>query len=150
MTLVTLSGAGRGRCVVYAHPEDAARLASVSFRAGTVVEPDESVSRGSVRVATTGLARASTVNGSVTISMGRANWADELEFSTVNGSITLELPASLEAVVSASTVNGSFYSDWPMMVRGKWGPKRVNGTIGNGGRELALSTVNGDIELRKN
>ena len=49
---LSLSGAGRGRCVVHAHPEDAALLSSVSFRAGTVVEPDESLSRGSVRVAT--------------------------------------------------------------------------------------------------
>ncbi|MGQ0815721.1 MAG: DUF4097 family beta strand repeat-containing protein [Gemmatimonadota bacterium] len=67
----------------------------------------------------------------------------------MNGSITLELPDDLEADVEASTVNGSFSSDWPMTVRGRFGPKRVTGKIGNGGRELTLSTVNGDIELGK-
>ena len=36
-----------------------------------------------------------------------------------------------------------------MTVRGRWGPKHMNGKIGNGGRQLALETVNGDIELRK-
>jgi hypothetical protein len=104
---------------------------------------------GSVRLATTGFARAGTVNGSITVRMGRVNWTDELSFGTVNGSILLELPGSFEADISASTVNGSFSSDWPLTVRGKYGPKRVSGKIGNGGRELDLSTVNGDIELRK-
>jgi DUF4097 and DUF4098 domain-containing protein YvlB len=105
---------------------------------------------GGVRVETTGLARASTVNGSVDVTMGRANWTGDLDFSTVNGSIEVTMPDDVDAVVSASMVNGSFTSDWPLTVKGKWGPKRVNGTIGNGGRELGLSTVNGNIELRKN
>lgn len=104
---------------------------------------------GSVRVRTTGLAEASTVNGSINVRMGRANWDQTLAFETVNGAITLELPDDLNADVSASTVNGSLASDWPMTVRGRWGPKRMNGKIGSGGRELALETVNGDIELRK-
>jgi hypothetical protein len=51
--------------------------------------------------------------------------------------------------VSASTVNGALSSDWPMTVRGRFGPRRMNGKIGAGGRELALQTVNGDIELRR-
>lgn len=105
---------------------------------------------GSVRVSTTGLASASTVNGGVEVRMGRATWTNELAFSTVNGSIDLSLPESVSADVEATTVNGSFSSDWPMTVRGKWGPKRIRGQIGTGGRELTLSTVNGDIELRKN
>lgn len=104
---------------------------------------------GSVRVATTGLAEASTVNGEVDVTMGRANWSNELDFSTVNGSITLTMPENVSADVEASTVNGSFASDWPMTVRGKFGPKRIRGQIGSGGRELTVTTVNGNIELRK-
>jgi hypothetical protein len=104
---------------------------------------------GSVNVSTTGLAEASTVNGSITVRMGRTNWTDNLSFETVNGGITIELPDGLHADVNASTVNGSLSSDWPMTVRGRWGPKRMNGKIGNGGRELSLETVNGDIELRR-
>jgi DUF4097 and DUF4098 domain-containing protein YvlB len=104
---------------------------------------------GSVRVSTTGLAEAETVNGSITVRMGRSNWTETLAFETVNGAITLELPDDLNADVSASTVNGSLSSDWPMTVRGRFGPRRMNGKIGSGGRELTLETVNGDIELRK-
>lgn len=104
---------------------------------------------GSVNVSTTGIAEASTVNGSITVRMGRTNWTDILSFETVNGGITIEMPDGVNADVSASTVNGSLSSDWPMTVRGRWGPKRMNGKIGNGGRELSLETVNGDIELRR-
>src|SRR6266508_593820 len=104
---------------------------------------------GSVRVTTTGLAEASTVNGSVYVEMGRADWSDDLEFSTVNGSVTLILPAQLNAEVRASSVNGDLVTDYPMMVTGRFGRRRMQGTIGSGGRSLSLSTVNGEIRLRK-
>lgn len=104
---------------------------------------------GSVRVSTAGLAEARTVNGSIDVRMGRANWDDTLEFQTVNGGISIELPENVDAEVSASTVNGSMSSDWPMTMRGRWSPRHMNGRIGRGGRELALQTVNGDIELRR-
>src|SRR5438477_13046385 len=104
---------------------------------------------GSVRVTTTGLAEASTVNGSVYAEMGRANWTDQLEFSTVNGGITLILPPKLDTEVRANTVNGDIESDYPLTISGKFGPRRIRGTIGAGGRTLSLSTVNGEIRLRK-
>jgi DUF4097 and DUF4098 domain-containing protein YvlB len=104
---------------------------------------------GSVRVTTTGLAEASTVNGSVYVEMGRVDWTDELEFTTVNGKITLTMPSQLSTEVRASTVNGDIESDYPVLVTGKFGPRRMSGKIGNGGRTLNLSTVNGGIRLRK-
>jgi hypothetical protein len=126
------------------------RTVNGSVRAtGLTADAKVSTVNGSVRVNTTGLAEAKTVNGSITVRMGRTNWSESLSFQTVNGAITVEMPDGLNADVSASTVNGSLSSDWPMTVRGKWGPKRMNGKIGNGGRELALETVNGDIELRR-
>jgi DUF4097 and DUF4098 domain-containing protein YvlB len=104
---------------------------------------------GSVRVTTTGLAEASTVNGSVYAQMGRANWDDDLEFSTVNGGITLILPGKLDTEVRASSVNGDIESDWPLTITGRFNNRRLRGTIGAGGRSLSLSTVNGEIRLKK-
>jgi len=46
------SGVGRGACVVHLHPADHARLASVRFRSGTTLAPDEGVARGDVHVET--------------------------------------------------------------------------------------------------
>lgn len=104
---------------------------------------------GGIRISTSGYAEASTVNGSIVASIGRSNWTNTLDFHTVNGGITLDLPAGLSTEVRASTVNGDIITDFPITVTGRFGPRHMNGTIGSGGRELALDTVNGSITLRK-
>lgn len=104
---------------------------------------------GDVEASATGFVRGGTVNGSVDFVMGNASWRDDLSIETVNGGITLTFLGGLDTEVEASTVNGSIESDWPLTVRGRFGPKRVNGTIGSGGRTLSLSTVNGSIALRQ-
>ena len=105
---------------------------------------------GSVRVSTTGLVQASTVSGSIDVVMGRTDWTDALRFSTVSGNITIEMPGNLNTDVEVSTVSGSLSSDWPMSTtRRRFGPRNMQGRIGDGGRELVLSTVSGSIELTK-
>jgi hypothetical protein len=104
---------------------------------------------GSVKVSTTGLARAMTVNGSISASMGRADWSDELQFHTVNGGIELSFPASLSTTVEAETVNGEIESDFPMTVTGRFSKRHLTATIGGGGRELNLKTVNGSVQIRR-
>jgi hypothetical protein len=104
---------------------------------------------GSVTFSTTGMARASTVNGSIRGEMGRADWSDTLTMKTVNGSITLTLPQTLSTDVRATTVNGDITSDFPITVHGRVQRRKVEGTIGGGGRTLALDSVNGSITLRR-
>lgn len=104
---------------------------------------------GGVRVKTRGNARAETVNGSITASLGRADWSGSVSFETVNGGISLELPDDASADVRAETVNGSIETDFPLTVKGKLSSRRLSGTIGSGGRELKLETVNGSIRLRR-
>jgi DUF4097 and DUF4098 domain-containing protein YvlB len=114
---------------------------------------DASVStvNGSVNVTAAGHVQASTVNGSIRATMGRADWSGEAEFSTVNGGITLTLPDGVSTEVRAETVNGDLETDFPLTVSGRFGPRRMRGTIGGGGgnRTLELSTVNGSIRIRK-
>ncbi|MEP7327205.1 MAG: DUF4097 family beta strand repeat-containing protein [Gemmatimonadota bacterium] len=104
---------------------------------------------GSIRIATSGRAEATTVNGSIDASMGKADWTDDVSFSTVNGGITLELPSEVNAELKASTVNGDISTDFPVTVQGRFGPRSIRGTLGRGGHELELETVNGSIALRK-
>jgi hypothetical protein len=104
---------------------------------------------GSIAFSTTGLARANTVNGSIRGEMGRADWRESLDMSTVNGSITLTFPQGLDTDLRASTVNGDINSDFDMSVRGRISRRRVEGTIGAGGRTLSLETVNGSITLKR-
>lgn len=116
---------------------------------GLRADADARTVNGSVRIETTGLASATTVNGSVNATLGRADWDGTLEFSTVNGGIHLTLPAGVSTVVRAETVNGDISTDFPLTIQGRFSHRRLRGTIGNGGRELRLSTVNGAIELRR-
>jgi hypothetical protein len=103
---------------------------------------------GAVRVETAGGdASASTVNGSVT-AVVRGQGTGPLRFHTVNGSVTVTLPKNLNADLRAETVNGSVETDFPITVSGRLTPRRLDGRIGQGGRDLQLQTVNGSIRIR--
>jgi hypothetical protein len=106
---------------------------------------------GGIEVEAAGTARAQTVNGGITARLGRADWTGTLDLKTVNGGIDVSLPASAAAEVNAATVNGDIETEFPLTVTGKFGHRRMKGTIGGGGagRTLALETVNGGISLRK-
>jgi Putative adhesin len=104
---------------------------------------------GSINVSTAGLASAKTVNGSITAAMGRADWSDELEFHTVNGGIELSLPAGLSTQVEVETLNGDIQTDFPMTVTGRFSKRHLTGTIGGGGRELNIKTINGSVVIRR-
>lgn len=112
-------------------------------------DAEVSTVNGDVEATAAGIVRGTTVNGSVTATMGKTGWTGTLHFSTVNGGITVTFPADFDAEIDASTVNGSIDSDFPITVQGKMRRNTFHGTIGKGGRRLELNTVNGSIELRK-
>ena len=133
--------------------------ANVKFEGGTVnggidaqgLKADATVStvNGAIVLATAGVGSATTVNGSVRVRIGSASWDGRLDARTVNGSVTVEMPQPSDLEVEAATLNGSVSSDFPLTLQGKMSPQRFRGTIGKGGRQLRLETVNGDIALRK-
>lgn len=117
---------------------------------GLSADVDAKTVNGSINVSTTGLARAMTVNGSITAVMGRADWPKGLEFKTVNGGIDLTLPSNLSAQVEAKTLNGEISTDFPVTVTGSYSRRRLSGAIGGGGdRRLVLETVNGSVNIRR-
>lgn len=105
---------------------------------------------GDIDVSTDGIARASTVSGTIRASMGRHDWRGELEFTTVSGDIVLAVPDGLNAEVEFSAVSGQMDSDFPITMQGRsfW-TSHLEGTIGDGGRQLKLKTVSGDVKLRR-
>lgn len=103
---------------------------------------------GSVVFSTSGEARASTVNGSIKGEMGGASWSGTLDMSTVNGGITLSLPRDLNSDVKLTTVNGDIRSDFPVTTTGVVSRRKLEGTIGAGGRLLSLGTTNGSVTLQ--
>lgn len=103
---------------------------------------------GSIRISTSDIASASSVSGSITASMGRTDWSDELKFSTVSGDIDVEFAGDLNADVEMSSVSGDIDSDWPLSVTTAR-RHAVRGRIGSGGRDLSFSTVSGSVQIRK-
>jgi hypothetical protein len=103
---------------------------------------------GSVNVSSSGNVEAQTVNGTINASAGRADWSGRVSFQTVNGSITLALPADASADIEAHTVNGEIVSEFPVSVQ-RLSRNSLSGTIGGGGRQLKLQTVNGAVKLKK-
>jgi len=105
---------------------------------------------GGVDVSTAnGPVTAQTVNGNVDARMASLKGDDDMDFKTVNGSIAIYVPEGFDANFRFDTVSGGIDSDFPMTLSGKWGPRHASGKIGNGGRDLRASNVNGSIELRK-
>ena len=92
---------------------------------------------------------AETVNGNVDARMASLQGDDDMNFKTVNGSVSIYVPARFDATFRFDTVHGGIESDFPMTLSGRWGPRHASGTIGNGGRDVRASSVNGSIELRK-
>lgn len=116
--------------------------ASAEVRAGTVNGSVDAASMG-------GPVQASTVNGSVHATMGPFEGDQDLTYSTVNGSVIAEFSGEVNADIDLSTVNGRFQTDWPVTMSGRIDPRHLRATLGKGGRRIKMSTVNGNVELRK-
>ena len=99
---------------------------------------------GNVTVSTTRHATAAAVNGSILAAIGLADWDRDLAFATVNGDVAVVIPANTNAEVQVGIVNGSFTSDFTLT---QTSPGAWHGTLGTGGRNLSLATVDGDVTL---
>jgi DUF4097 and DUF4098 domain-containing protein YvlB len=93
---------------------------------------------------------AASVNGSVRARVTGDAVTSSMEFTTVNGSVVAELPNNFGADITMTTVNGSLRSDYDITVHGRIDPHRLDAHVGAaGGPRIRLTTVNGDIDLRK-
>jgi DUF4097 and DUF4098 domain-containing protein YvlB len=116
---------------------------------GLSADAEATTVNGGVDLESTGTARAETVNGGITARFGRSDWNGTMKLATVNGGIDVTMPDGLSADVQAATVNGDISTDFPITVVGKFGRRKLSGTVGSGGRLLEMNTVNGGIELKK-
>ena len=114
---------------------------------GLTGDVDVSTTNGGITIATAGMAKARTTNGSLDVSIGTLRGTEDLDFRTTNGGITLRVPTGLNANLRAVTTNGGITSDFPITVQGTFGPRRLEGVIGSGGRQIVLQTTNGDVQL---
>jgi DUF4097 and DUF4098 domain-containing protein YvlB len=92
--------------------------------------------------------RLDTSNGSIDLTVDQANQND-VTATTSNAGITVHMPPSIGARLKAHTSNGSISSDFEVQVQGQISKHSLEGTIGQGGPVLDLSTSNGSIHLEK-
>jgi len=106
---------------------------------------------GNVDVASgTGPVEAETVNGSVTARIDSAAVAGNVTAETVNGSVEVELPPTFTGSLNLATITGKISSEFPLtMDGGNLASHHVHATVGTGGREVELKTVNGSVSVRK-
>lgn len=101
---------------------------------------------GSIRLATTAIATASAVNGSITATIGSTDWDRDLSFATVNGDVSVEIPAGANAEAELITVNGNASCEFALH---RASHRHLSGRIGAGGHRVMLSSVNGNVRLRR-
>lgn len=92
--------------------------------------------------------RATSVSGNVLVSVDALTGDGSLHFTSVSGDVIAELPKSLNADVSMRTVSGSLDTEFPLTLNGRMRRSSLEARIGQGGRELKVTTVSGDVTLR--
>jgi hypothetical protein len=109
-----------------------------------------STGNGDVTVATSeGPVEVSSGNGDIDVRMAALRAREDMEFHTGSGDVHVTLPANYNGELDASTGNGTIQSDFDLKVKGRFDPRHVRATIGDGGPMLRMTTGNGEFEIRK-
>jgi hypothetical protein len=61
--------------------------------------------------------------------------------------VLLALPESADAELDVRSMNGDFRSELPVVLHGAQGTREFRGTLGRGGGEVRVRTVNGGIRV---
>jgi DUF4097 and DUF4098 domain-containing protein YvlB len=78
-----------------------------------------------------------------------AKGGKQIALEAVNGELELRMAAGAGARVQANTVSGEIHSDFPLSVRKEVVGSHASGTLGDGSTKIDLSTVNGEIKIKK-
>ena len=98
-----------------------------------------------------GSVSASAVSGDVKVEINRLDGSDDMKFNTVSGDVSVMLPGSLDADVDMSSFSGSIKTDFAIEVRSeRYGSRNsARAKLGEGSRRLKMSSVSGDLSLRR-
>lgn len=94
--------------------------------------------------------RVTSVSGDVTARLATLAAGTDMELKSVSGDIELSLPASAGFALRMSTVSGDLTSDFPLQMRGRVSRRNINATVNDGGSDLDVSTVSGDVRIAHN
>lgn len=101
-----------------------------------------------------GEVNAKSTSGSVdveVVSLANNSSNQRMEFASVSGNVNVRMPSSLGAEVEMSTMSGDLETEFPLQIRERqYGPGRsAQGRVGDGSRGLKLSSVSGNVRLKR-
>jgi DUF4097 and DUF4098 domain-containing protein YvlB len=111
---------------------------------------DATSTSGNIRVGEiNGRVSGISTSGDVEVEIAQLGGAGDMEFTSTSGDVRVKLPASLGADVTMSTTSGGLKTDFPLTVeKPRHGPGRqATGRLGDGSRNLLLSSTSGDVSL---
>jgi hypothetical protein len=89
----------------------------------------------------------SAVNGTIRATLENPDLARPVSIKTVNGSVSITLAPDTNAHISARTLNGSLSCDFPITINAGYVGHNLESTLGKGGADVRLGTVNGSISI---
>lgn len=97
---------------------------------------------------------ANSLNGEIEVLFTKVSQSSPITINTVNGEVDITMPANTPADLSLGTINGEIYTNFDLSLPEKNGlraivSRKTKGTINNGGVDIKLNTINGNIYLRK-
>lgn len=90
----------------------------------------------------------SSVSGQVNLNIVRLNTRG-VRLSSISGQVVLAVADSINADVSVSSISGDFSSEIPGVTVDKVGDSDYRAQIGRGGSPISISSVSGQITLRR-
>lgn len=90
-----------------------------------------------------------TTNGGLSIELKGSEWDGRgLDVETVNGGVSILVPRDYSAELETGTVNGHIEVDFPVLVQGRLN-RRLNATLGDGGKPIRAVTTNGGVRVTR-
>ncbi|MGW6744161.1 DUF4097 family beta strand repeat-containing protein [Streptomyces sp. NPDC055025] len=92
--------------------------------------------------------RADSVSGDMVVDLDPGDRPTDIKLTSVSGEVAIRLPHPADARVEANTASGRVANAFEdLRVSGRWGAKRITGTLGAGTGTLRATTVSGSIAL---
>lgn len=95
----------------------------------------------------------STISGNIYAVLSQISTKEPISFNSISGNIDITLPAKIPANINLKSISGTVYTDFDFSDNSKNTNQIIGTTINNqingGGMDIKLSTVSGNIYLRK-
>lgn len=95
----------------------------------------------------------SSISGNINAILKQVTTTEPISFNAISGDIDITLPLKIQANIHLKSISGNVKSDFDFSDKGKNTNQIIGTTINNqingGGVEVKLSTVSGNINLRK-